>query len=79
MGGWHYGWVGAFPVHNSLLRVAQFKAAADPAASLDLARRFVEGKILNCRTLLRRNGENVAPDTLARLTGSPANRAPMVK
>jgi CRISPR-associated protein Cas1 len=36
-------------------RIAQFRLASHPGASLPLARAFVSGKILNCRTLLRRN------------------------
>lgn len=40
------------------LRIAQFAAAADARRSLDLAREFVVGKIKNCRTLLRRHGDD---------------------
>jgi len=40
---------------NVELRIRQFRLAADPAAALRFARRFIGGKITNCRTLLRRN------------------------
>ena len=49
---------------NVLLRVAQMKAAGDPAHARDLAASFVAGKILNARTILQRrlrdHGEDVA-------------------
>jgi CRISPR-associated protein Cas1 len=56
-GGWHYGHVAAFSGKNVLLRIAQFELAARPDGRVRLAREFIAGKILNCRTLLRRNGE----------------------
>ncbi|MGH2458614.1 MAG: type I-D CRISPR-associated endonuclease Cas1d [Chloroflexota bacterium] len=41
---------------NAPLRIAQHRAAADPERTLDLARRFVVGKLTNLRTgLLRSN------------------------
>jgi len=40
---------------NVELRIRQFRQAADPSAALRFARRFITGKITNCRTLLRRN------------------------
>jgi CRISPR-associated protein Cas1 len=66
-GGWHYGSVGGFPEKNVLLRVAQFATAADPARCLALARELVAGKVLNARTLLRRNADGEADETLTRL------------
>jgi CRISPR-associated protein Cas1 len=68
------GWLsavtaGAHP-GNVLLRMAQYRAAGDPAVSLDLARRFVWGKIRNQRTMLRRNHRErplAAATELARL------------
>lgn len=68
-GGWHYGAVGGFPEKNVLLRIAQHAWAADPARSLSVARRFVCGKILNGRTLLRRNADGDIDETLGRLKG----------
>lgn len=56
-GGWFYGWTVGMTHKNIELRRLQFAAAADPAASLPLARRVVEVKIRNCRTFLRRNAE----------------------
>lgn len=40
---------------NVELRVRQYQAAHTPERALDFARRFVLGKVRNCRTLLRRN------------------------
>lgn len=57
-GGWYYGTLAPHSEVNVHTRIAQFRAAADPAASLPLARAFVVGKILNCRTLLRRNARD---------------------
>jgi CRISP-associated protein Cas1 len=57
-GGWFYGTVGGFPEKNVLLRIAQFALAARPEARLAVARELVTGKILNSRTLLRRNAED---------------------
>lgn len=65
--GWFYGTVGGITEHNVLLRVAQFDVARDRARRLPLARAFVEGKILNARTLLRRNGGDAAQDAVTRL------------
>lgn len=45
--------VGA-PNGNVLLRRAQYRRADDPAATLELARAFVAGKIANARHVLRR-------------------------
>lgn len=39
---------------NVLLRKAQYRLAEDPQATLSLARSFVAGKLVNCRSLLRR-------------------------
>lgn len=54
-GGWLYGTFAAHSAVNVHSRIAQFRVAADRAASLPLACAFVSAKILNCRTLLRRN------------------------
>ena len=68
------GWLSAITtglVHKNIeLRIRQFAVAADPRASLQLARQFVVGKIKNCRTLLRRHlprdlsGRSAAENTL---------------
>jgi len=60
------GWLSAITtglVHKNVeLRIRQFAVAADPRASLALARQFVVGKIKNCRTLLRRHLPRDLPD-----------------
>lgn len=65
--GWFYGTVGGMSEHNVLLRVAQFGVAGDRERRLHFARAFVEGKILNARTLLRRNGGDDAHADVATL------------
>jgi len=47
--------------HNVELQQRQFERRREPGFALDVARRMVEGKIGNCRTLLQRRGR-VAPD-----------------
>lgn len=66
-GGWHYGMLNGFAEKNALLRIAQFAVAADPERRLPLAREIVAGKILNSRTLLRRNAEDLPETTLRQL------------
>jgi CRISPR-associated protein Cas1 len=66
-GGWYYGGAGSFSGKNVLLRIAQFACAAQPERRLVLARAFVAGKIANCRTLLRRNSEDLPREVLIRL------------
>lgn len=66
-GGWY---VGTFtPVHgrNVVTRIAQHRAAGDPARALALAKSFVRSKIQNQRVLLRRNGEEVPDEALLRM------------
>ncbi len=64
-GGWFYG-ITTGPTHkNVALRQQQYATAADPVRSLQLARAFVKGKILNCRTMLMRNHSEV-PDAVLR-------------
>ncbi|MBE3575519.1 MAG: CRISPR-associated endonuclease Cas1 [Firmicutes bacterium] len=62
-GGWFSAITTGIPHKNIDLRRRQFAVAADAAASLRIARDFVRGKILNARTLLRRNhsGSPVKP------------------
>jgi CRISPR-associated protein Cas1 len=66
-GGWLYGRAEGHGSNNVVLRVAQHRAAADPALSLRLAPGFVEAKIRNCRTMLRRNHENPSETALFEL------------
>jgi CRISPR-associated protein Cas1 len=63
-GGWFYGITLGLSHKNVELRRLQFRAADDATLSLALAKKFVIAKILNSRTLLRRNGENVPAQTI---------------
>lgn len=65
-GGWFKGVTRGMDHKNVELRRRQFAAAADVAASLAIAKEIVAGKVRNCRTLVRRNG-NDATATLLRL------------
>lgn len=70
-GGWLVGVTTGAGHKNAELRIRQFAVAADDQRSLAIARRIVDGKIRNSRTLLRRNhrGEAVvALRELARLS-----------
>lgn len=73
-GGRFYGLTQGMAHKNIMVRRAQFKKAEDQFESLSLARRFVEGKILNSRTLLRRNHEEV-PERVLRALGLMAQKA----
>lgn len=53
-GGWFYGMLQSAVHKNIELRMAQYRTAFDPEASLALARAFVVGKIRNQRTMIRR-------------------------
>lgn len=54
-GGWFYGRTIASAGNNVELRVAQVRAAEDPAKAAAFARAVVAGKIRNARTIIRRN------------------------
>lgn len=56
MGHWFYGLTSGTGLRNAFDRAAQFERARDPAFCLAFARAIVRGKLLNQRTLLRRNG-----------------------
>lgn len=56
-GGWFYGTTMGMNHKNVHLRIAQYQRADDASESLAIARRFIQGKIKNCRTMLRRNGK----------------------
>lgn len=83
-GGWFVGHTVGTGHRNVETRTSQYRASFDPAACLNLARRFVAGKIANCRTLLRRNWrggeeeENAPQDLLSALLSDirQAVRAP---
>jgi len=55
MGGWFYGMTRGHSLKNVLLRIEQFRHAADPTSCLRLAQQFVRGKIHNHRVLIMRN------------------------
>jgi CRISPR-associated protein Cas1 len=65
MGGWFYGMTRGHSLKNVLLRIEQFRHAADPASCLRLAQQFVRGKIHNHRVLFMRN--HVEPPERAKL------------
>lgn len=54
-GGWFLGHTVGTGHKNVELRTAQYKASFDAQLCLSIARRLVSNKLLNCRTLLRRN------------------------
>ena len=54
-GGWFYGHTQGNGHKNVELRTAQYRASFDEDTCLRFARDLVRAKILNCRTLLRRN------------------------
>jgi CRISPR-associated protein Cas1 len=66
-GGWFIGQTLGHDSKNVELRLAQYAATQDPARCLRLARSFVASKVLNCRTLLRRNHEKPNPVALSEL------------
>jgi len=75
-GGWFSGMAQGLPGKNIDLRRAQFTASPDRA--LSIARRMIEAKIRNTRTLLRRNSredQSNEVDMLGRLAGQASEAA----
>jgi len=66
-GGWFLGRTVAHDSKNIELRIAQYAAARDAEVSLHLSRGFVASKILNTRTLLRRNSADANATALFEL------------
>lgn len=66
-GGWYVGRLAGTDTNNVDLRIAQFRAAQNPAICLELARAFVVTKIRNTRTMLRRNDTQVDAVVLGQL------------
>lgn len=66
-GGWLQGTATGMDSNNVELRMAQHRAATDKDVCLTMARTFVEGKIRNSRTLLRRNHPELEERTLKQL------------
>jgi len=67
MGGWFKGLAHGMIHKNVELRLAQYRAAQDPAQALKFAATWVAAKIRNCRTLLMRNHPDPPPDIIASL------------
>jgi len=63
-GGWFQGIANGLISKNVELRIKQYKTAFNFASSLKLAKKFVIGKVRNCRTLIRRNDDTVTPKVL---------------
>lgn len=75
-GGWFSGMAEGLPSKHVELRRSQYTAPTD--TTLAVAGRMIEGKIKNCRTLLRRNSKTApgqAIDQLAELAASSATPA----
>jgi len=68
-GGWFYAITHGMSHKNVELRQRQYAAAADPVMCLGLAKRFVQAKIANCRTLLRRNHPAASDELLNAFKG----------
>jgi CRISPR-associated protein Cas1 len=72
-GGWFCGIAEGLPAKNVELRRRQ--ATIPTAESSRIAAQMIEGKILNCRTLLRRNERETNDDTFAALKRLAASAA----
>ena len=68
-GGWFYGHTVGNGHKNVELRTAQYRASFDEEVCLRFAKDLVRAKILNCRTLLRRNwkGPDSSHETMIEL------------
>ena len=66
-GGWFYGRATGVDSNNVELRLAQHRAASDPAFCARLASGIVASKIRNSRTLIRRNHASPPPVVLSEL------------
>jgi CRISPR-associated protein Cas1 len=66
-GGFFYGYLSGLGTKNIELRMAQHSRLQDTSFCLGVARGLVASKIRNCRTLLRRNAENLEAATLGEL------------
>ena len=61
--------VHGYPHGNVLLRRKQHRVADNPAASLAIARRCIQAKFANCRTLLRRAAREAKVPEIAEKRG----------
>lgn len=75
-GGWFLGHTAGVGHKNVELRTAQYRASFDEQTCLRLAKGLVRAKILNCRTLMRRNwrGDD-KPDELTELLKRDADES----
>ncbi len=64
-GGWFMGHTMSVGNRNVETRTHQYRCSFDEVRCLDLARRLVAGKIINCRTMLRRNWRGEGEETQA--------------
>ena len=80
-GGWYLGRLVGNDSKNVELRLAQYRQASDPGFCLSLAHSFVAAKILNARTMLRRNHRAPDPTTLFSLKqlARKAREAPSIE
>ena len=66
-GGWFRGFTQGMHHKNVQLRIAQFRTYDDVKKRTHLAKMMIDGKIKNCRTLLRRNSDDVKDSSLKEL------------
>lgn len=66
-GGWFNAVTMGMSHKNVELRMAQYRTAFDSVSALSVARCFIEAKIKNCRTLLRRHADDRYKSELDRL------------
>ncbi len=74
-GGWFYGVTHGLGHRNIEQRIHQHRSADSPQICLTIARQLIRDKILNSRTLLRRNGKDVPEKALRRLSAAAENAA----
>ncbi len=68
-GGYFYGFAHGMPARNVRVRAQQFRVAGSEEASLPFARWIVRTKLLNQRTLLRRNARELPDRVVPQLRG----------
>ncbi|OGL42918.1 MAG: hypothetical protein A2161_02480 [Candidatus Schekmanbacteria bacterium RBG_13_48_7] len=69
-GNWFYGITTGMSHKNVELRISQYELARDEFRSWSISRCFIEGKIRNSRTMLRRNARSIDKDILNRMNVS---------
>jgi CRISPR-associated protein Cas1 len=67
-GGWFYAITHGLFKKNIELRLNQYRTGLDRDKCREIAKRFVIGKIKNCRTILRRNSDNISRAALNELS-----------